>query len=95
MEPHISAFDDLGGQAESYQEALARSNAALRPNAAALTEQQIAEREVEARDRMRRHDLHFSAEFIGGGEQNLVSRSLAKQLGSYFGDGSDTSGDDE
>ena len=80
---------------ETFAEAMARSNAALRPNAAPLTEQQIAEREVEARERARRHDAYFANDFISGPEAQLVSRALARQLGSHFNDSSDTLGDDE
>lgn len=89
------AWDDLGGFAprETYEEALARCEV-LRPTVA-LTEQELAAREIAGRERMRRHDLYFSAEFIGGGEQQLVSRTLARQMGSHFNDGSDTPGDDE
>lgn len=104
------AWDDLGGRPlpgtdpywdarnaadhhETYEEALARSLAnRVTPG---LTEQQLAEREVEGRERMRRHDLHFSSEFIGGGEQQLVSRALARQMGSYFNDNTDTPEDDQ
>jgi hypothetical protein len=88
------AWEDLGNtRKETFTEALARSNAELRPTVA-LTEQQLAEREVEGRERMRRHDLHFSAEFIGGGEQQLVSRSLARKLGSHWNDTRDLPADD-
>lgn len=78
---------------ETYAEALARS-VVVRPTVA-LTEQELAEREVAARERMRQHDRRFSEDFITGPEQQLVSRVLARQLGSYFNDGSDTPGDDE
>ncbi len=89
------AWDELGGSRETFAAALARSNAALRPNAAPLTEQELAAREIAARERMKLHDRVFADNYLTGPEQQLVSRSLARQFGSYFGDGSDTPGDDE
>lgn len=68
---------------ETYAEALARS--VVNRHAPALTEQQVAEREVAARDRMRRHDRLFADDFISGPEQVLVSRALAKQCGFTVG----------
>ena len=69
---------------ETYEQALARCIVLQRDPE--LTEQQRAEREVEARERMRRHDLHFADDFISGPEQQMVSKTLAKRLGFNVGD---------
>lgn len=69
---------------ETYEEALARSLVSQREPE--LTEQQRAEREMAARERMRRHDRLFAHDFISPIEQQLVSRSLAKRLGYTIGD---------
>ena len=77
----MSAFDDLGGKPEAYAEILARSLVAA-PKVA-LTEQELAEREAEARERMRLHDEYFERDYIQGTEAMLISRALAKQLGVF------------
>lgn len=82
-----SAWDELGGRAETYEEALARCEV-LRPKAA-LTEQELAARIVEQRERMRRHDLHFSDDYIGGEEMTMVSRTLARQYGFWINEPDD------
>ena len=78
---------------ETYQEAIARS-VVLQP-AVALTEQELADRIVAGRERMKMHDARFADNFLSVDEERLVSRTLARQLGSQFNDGSDTMGDDE
>ena len=78
------AWDELGGRRETYEQALARS--LVNQREPELTEQQRAEIEVEARERMRKHDAHFSGGFISTDEQQLVSRTLAKRLGYHVGD---------
>jgi len=74
----MSAFDDLGGRAETYAEALARSEACLNPprNEQATAEQIIAKREAQ-----RKHDAYFAPLFISPVEQVIVSRELARKLG--------------
>lgn len=65
--------------AESYQDALARS-IVLRPSQA-LTEQEIAARIVEGRERMKAHDRVFASDYLSIGEERIISRALAKKLG--------------
>lgn len=81
----MNAFDDLGGRRESASEALARWNETYQGKPP--TEQELAAQEVERREKMRQHDAHFATDFLTVGEQQLVSRSLAKKLGVFFNDG--------
>lgn len=93
------AWDDLGGRPvpdsdpywdarnaamhrETYAEACARS-VVLQPTAA-LTEQELAEREVEGRERMRRHDAYFADDFLSLDEERIISKALARRLGHYW-----------
>ena len=90
-----SAWDDLGGRplppndpywaernaarhAETYQEALARS---LVNRKVVLTEQEMAERVVAGRERMRQHDAYFADGFLPIDEERIISRELARKLG--------------
>ena len=83
------AWDDIGATpaAESYEQALARS--LVGQKTAPLTEQQLAEREIEARERMRLHDEFYRRDYIQGTEAMLVSRALAKQYGVHINEPDD------
>lgn len=71
-------FDELGGKAETYQQALARC-ICLSPQG--MTEQERAERLVRDRERMRQHDAHFADDFLSLDEERIISRALCRQLG--------------
>lgn len=73
------AWEETTGRRETYAEALARS-VVCRP-ATALTEQEIAERIVTQRERMKLHDDFYRDDFITGPEARLVSVALARQYG--------------
>jgi hypothetical protein len=73
------AYDDLGGRKETYAEALARWNASRTD--VAMTEQQLADKIVRDRERMRQHDARFADGFITVEEQRLVSIDLARKMG--------------
>jgi len=73
-------WDDITGTyRESYQEALARSLVGQKEPG--LTEQQLAERIVAGRERLRQHDAYFSGGFLNIDEQHIVSLELARQFG--------------
>lgn len=74
----MSVWEETTGRRETYEEALARSEACLnhKPN-----EQEEAEKIVAARERMRRHDAYLADAFISPIEEVVISRELAKKLG--------------
>lgn len=74
----MNAYDDLDGKPETYEQALARSEACLNPK---RSEQETAEQIAEKREAMRRHDAHFSPAFFGDEEQQMISYELARKLG--------------
>ncbi len=80
-------YSELGGRAETYEEALARC-IVLRP-AAAKTEAEIAADIVASRERMRVHDAYFSMGFISNGEAQMVSREVARQWGHFINEPDD------
>lgn len=73
------AFDDLGGKAETYEDALARSLVGQKEPG--LTEQQVADKIVAGRERLRLHDAYFADGFLPVDEQRQVSLELARQFG--------------
>jgi hypothetical protein len=77
-----SAFEELGGRGETAAEALARWNALQNPPP---SEQQLAEAAAEAVVRQRKHDERFADQYLTVDEQRRISRTLARQLGSYIG----------
>lgn len=74
----MNAYDELGGRAETYEEALARSEACLNPK---RSEQETAEQIAEKREAMRKHDQFYAPAFFGDEEQQMISYELARKLG--------------
>lgn len=76
------AYSELGGRAETYEEALARC-IVLRP-AAAKTEAEIAADIVAAKAKLAHHDEMFSHGFITPAGMKMVSIETAKKMGSQW-----------
>lgn len=74
----MSAFDELGGKPETYEQALARSEACLNPK---HSEQETAEQIVAKRESYRQHQAYFAHDYLTISEQVVISRQLAKMLG--------------
>lgn len=75
------AWEDITGsnRPETYAEAMARWNA-IRTEST-MSEQAMGDKLVADRERMRKHDAHFSGAFLSMDEQRLVSIELARKLG--------------
>ena len=81
------AWEETIGRRESYQEALSRSLVAAPKSA--MTEQELADKIVSERERMRLHDEFYRRDYIQGTEAMLVSRALAKQYGVHINEPDD------
>ena len=68
-----------GTRMERAQEIMSRAHC-MRPEAA-LTEDEIERKNIEAKLRMEHHDFAFSREFVDVGALTPLSRKLASQLG--------------
>jgi hypothetical protein len=68
-----------GTRMERAQEIMSRAHC-MRPEAA-LTEDEIERRNVEAKLRLEQHDAYFSPEFVSLGGPRPISRKLARYLG--------------